>query len=947
MEDLLKLTKALSLRENSKHDETSSYSGGSNLDDETFSYFTDIFQLSNTSKLVSMDRMDSLEGLTVKGVFDRIQGKELFYCSSHIGALVIEKMLDFANDKVLERFFLLFEENLQTLLHDPYASLVLMKLVYIAAGRGKTEPKTWKGPSDQSPESNVNSDKAVSNKEPVSKTKKGDDTGNSLPHSGHDIVKLVLDESLLDLDTSGKIFDKSDISFQKDGGGEYFTKKYVSDTTFHKLKKRSISTGKEIFSDNKFNVEQSKVIEEAKFKVPLSPGHNKPAGSLSKPESSCDTSVEQIHTNGHGNDDRNYIDDYDEYSDEDEILDISVKRGLSFFGKLASFIFPKKNETDDNLNTENDIVFGRDNDSSENESKGCTTDDESASDESKVIDLDELSKILKEDEFQYDGVSMMQGRGESTVITQEGANIDDESIKVSSVVKTVETRKSGDRSNEGRGKAAKRLVGKEVMVLRRSKFSCGSWFLKVARFALNNLEEFMWNPYAAQVVEEVLHNLSVSEHTGCPSLYYLDNAYPIASQENINLLVQFADKFLSWPELAALAYNEVTAHLLKTLLNALSEVRSDTTQKLAYKLLSDCFAYDEHSLSILICFKSRFPSIKRNYTKGVNRDHSISVLPAFENMASSQLFNSVIYIASPELLNEIHKRCFKGRLLQLSLTELAVPLVNNLLDHCTDLDQMEEMYNELGENFEILLDKRHTSILVHLAEACCRLKVKQGCFQEHMMQALHCLSPPGDPKLFVSLLLSLQPEENILEDGLESFVVEQDGAQILINMFQFTRPMETTANFLQMAPEEMLILLNDSNGPSVLNAFLSSKYIEQACKASLVPALKASTVVRIPITESQGGHLTPKPPRSTGYLSTLACSQFGSTSLQFIWENGTLADCLTMVEELSLSEKILNKDECGSAIAVNFGLFHYGRSVQEWRNWYKETHSLAFDIELY
>ncbi|CAG2061710.1 unnamed protein product, partial [Timema podura] len=813
-----------------------------------------------------------------------------------------------------------------------------------------TEPKTWKGSSDQSPESNVNADKAVSNKEPVSKTKKGDDTGYSLPHSGHDIVNLVSDGSLLDLDTSGKIFDKSDISFQKDGGGEYFTKTDVSDTTFHKLKKRSISTCKEIFSDNKFTVEQSKVIKEAKFKVPLSPGHNKPAGSLSKPESFCDTSVEQIHTNGHGNDDRNYIDDYDEYSDEDEILDISVKRGLSFFGKLASFIFPKKNETDDNLNSENDIVLGRDNDSSENESKGCTTDDESDSDESKVVDLDELSKILKEDEFQYDGISMMQERGESTVITQEGSHIDDESIKVSSVVKPAETRKSGDRSNEGRGKAAKRLVGKEVMVLRRSEFSCGSWFLKVARFALDNLEEFMWNPYAAQVVEEVLHNLSVSEHTGCPSLYYLDNAYPIASQENINLLVQFADKFMSWPELAALAYNEVTAHLLKTLLNALSEVRSDTTQKLAYKLLSDCFAYDEHSLANLICFKSRFPSIKRNYTKGVNRDHSLSVLPAFENMASSQLFNSVIYIASPELLNEIHKRCFKGRLLQLSLTELAVPLVNNLLDHCTDLDQgrllqlsltelavplvnnlldhctdldqMEEMYNELGENFEILLDKRHTSILVHLAEACCRLKVKQGCFQEHMMQALHCLSPPGDPKLFVSLLLSLQPEENILEDGLESFVVEQDGAQILINMFQFTRPMETAANFLQMAPEEMLILLNDSNGPSVLNAFLSSKYIEQACKASLVPALK-------------------------GYLATLACSQFGSTSLQFIWENGTLADCLTMVEELSLSEKILNRDECGSAIAVNFGLFHYGRSVQEWRNWYKETHSLAFDIELY
>nr|CAD7201297.1 unnamed protein product [Timema douglasi] len=698
MEDIVKLSKALSLRDNSKHDETSTFSGGSNLDDESFSYFTDIFQFSNTSKLVSMDRMDSLEGLTVKGVFDRIHGKELFYCSSHIGALVIEKMLDFANDKVLERFLLLFEENLQTILHDPYASLVLMKLVYIAAGRGK-------------------------------------------------------------------------------------------------------------------------------------------------------------------------------------------------------------------------------NDSSENESKGGKTDDESDGDESKV-DLDELSKILKEDEFQYDGISVMQERGESTVITQEGFHINDESIRVSSVVKPVETRKSGDRSNEGRGKAAKRIAGKEVMVLKRSELSCSSWFLNVARFTLDNLEEFMWNPYAAQVVEEVLHNLSVSENTGCPSLYYLDNAFPVASQENINLLVQFADKFLSWPELAALAYNEVTAHLLKTLLNALSEVRSDTTQKLAYKLLSDCFAYDEHSLSNLICFKSRFPSIKRNYTKGVTRDHSMSVLPVFENVASSQLFNSVIYIASPELLNEIHKRCFKGRLLQLSLAELAVPLVNNLLDHCTDLDQMEEMYNELGENFEILLDKRHTSILVHLAEACCRLKVKQGCFQEHMMQALHCLSPPGDPKLFVSLLLSLQPEENILEDGIESFFVEQDGAQILINMFQFTRPMETAANFLQMAPEEMLILLNDSNGPSVLNAFLSSKYIEQACKASLVPALK-------------------------GYLATLACSQFGSTSLQFIWENGTLADCLAMVEELSLSEKILNRDECGSAISVNFGLFHYGRSVQEWRNWYKETHSPAFDIELY
>nr|CAD7577412.1 unnamed protein product [Timema californicum] len=878
-------------------------------------------------------------GLTVKGVFDRIHGKELFYCSSHLGALVIEKMLDFANDKVLERFLLLFEENLQTILHDPYASLVLMKLVYIAAGRGKTEPKTWKRCVDQSPGPNLNEDQAVSDKEPVTKTKKGDDTGDSKPHSGHDIVKLVSDGSVLDLDTSGKIFDKTDLSFQKDGGGEYFLKTDVSDITYRKLKNRSISTGKEIFSDNKSNVEQRKIIKEAKFKVPSKPGNNKPAGSLSKPGSFCDTSVEQIHINGRGNDDRNYIDDYDEYSDEDEILDISVKRGLSFFGKLASFIFPKKNETDDNLNTENDIVFGRENGSSENESKGGKTDDESDSDESKV-DLDELSKILKEDEFQYDGISVMQERGESTVIT----HVNDESIKVSSVFKPVETRKSGDRSNEGRGKAAKRIAGEEVGFLRRSEFSCGSWFLGVARFTLDNLEEFMWNPYAAQVVEEVLHNLSVSENTGCPSLYYLDNAFPVASQENVNLLVQFADKFLSWPELAALAYNEVTAHLLKTLLNALSEVRSDTTQKLAYKLLSDCFAYDEHSLSNLICFKSRFPSIKRNYTKGVTRDHSLSVLPVFENVASSQLFNSVIYIASPELLNEIHKRCFKGRLLQLSLAELAVPLVNNLLDHCTDLDQMEDMYNELGENFEILLDKRHTSILVHLAEACCRLKVKQGCFQEHMMQALHCLSPPGDPKLFVSLLLSLQPEENILEDGIESFFVEQDGAQILINMFQFTRPMETATNFLQMAPEEMLILLNDSNGPSVLNAFLSSKYIEQACKAGLVPALKLADALVVLSSTAEDGEIEV---RISGYLATLACSQFGSTSLQFIWENGTLADCLAMVEELSLSEKILNRDECGSAISVNFGLFHYGRSVQEWRNWYKETHSPAFDIELY
>lgn len=136
---------------------------------------------------------------------------------------------------------------------------------------------------------------------------------------------------------------------------------------------------------------------------------------------------------------------------------------------------------------------------------------------------------------------------------------------------------------------------------------CYDFTLKISKYALNNMEDFIWDSYANHILRSVIKCLSgitllpgekpkvnlfkekVNEDKGIPP-HLTKMEYKNVPEEFKELVKEFAIRLSSWPQFKDLPYENLTSALLQVLLYAVKNVDKNLTKNLIMKLLDESFA---------------------------------------------------------------------------------------------------------------------------------------------------------------------------------------------------------------------------------------------------------------------------------------------------------------------------------------------------------------------
>lgn len=139
---------------------------------------------------------------------------------------------------------------------------------------------------------------------------------------------------------------------------------------------------------------------------------------------------------------------------------------------------------------------------------------------------------------------------------------------------------------------------------------CHEYTLKMCRYALNNLEDFVWDSYANHILRSALRSLSgirllpgekpkvnmfretVRENKGIPP-HQTSMTYKETPQEYKDLVKEFVERLSAWPQFKDMPYQNVTSGLLQVLLFAIKNVDKNMTKTLVKKLLNESFVPED------------------------------------------------------------------------------------------------------------------------------------------------------------------------------------------------------------------------------------------------------------------------------------------------------------------------------------------------------------------
>lgn len=139
--------------------------------------------------------------------------------------------------------------------------------------------------------------------------------------------------------------------------------------------------------------------------------------------------------------------------------------------------------------------------------------------------------------------------------------------------------------------------------------NCHDFTIKICKYALNNLEDFVWDSYANHILRSATKCLSgitllpgekpkvnmfvipSKVNKGIPPHEKL--TYKPVPQDFKDLVTEFATRLTSWPQFKDLPYKNLTSALLQVLLFAMKNVDKSLTKTLITRLLNESFAPDD------------------------------------------------------------------------------------------------------------------------------------------------------------------------------------------------------------------------------------------------------------------------------------------------------------------------------------------------------------------
>lgn len=430
---------------------------------------------------------------------------------------------------------------------------------------------------------------------------------------------------------------------------------------------------------------------------------------------------------------------------------------------------------------------------------------------------------------------------------------------------------------------AEQNVDANIEVKESEVESYNSIVLKLSKYFINNIEEFVYDTYAnhlLRTVIECLGGLIDKPESNDKKKVIFDVRRPVI-QEYKDLLSATCNRLYKWPCFLEFGKDELTSGLLQSALYSLKDTFPTMVEEYVKKITNECFKLGE--------------------------DGQLSNI--FNTESSIRLLEACLSVGSPKSFNDIYERYFSGNLKQLSLTQNTNFSVQRLFDHCTVKEKFEQIFEEIRVYFSEILEKSFTGILVSVANACLRLQVKQGAFVTELLRTLHC-EVNEKQHLIVACVASLKTSdqlENIKEkkeDDSKS-LISLHGSLIIQAILNFNKPIKMVNSLLETDIEQAVQLFEDPKGSRIVDAYMDSKYIGEKSREKLGKKLK-------------------------GYWSRLARSTHGSRCLDRIWRSAHMNQKTLIMEELAAAGESLRSTKSGQIMLNKLNVPLYARNKKDW-----------------
>ncbi|XP_029660886.1 nucleolar protein 9 [Formica exsecta] len=404
--------------------------------------------------------------------------------------------------------------------------------------------------------------------------------------------------------------------------------------------------------------------------------------------------------------------------------------------------------------------------------------------------------------------------------------------------------------------------------------------LKLSRYFLNNIEEFVFDTYANHVLRTVIKCLGgliedneTNKKSTMPSL--TDRRSVI--QDYKDQLIQSCDRLQKWPQFHQFGQQEITSGLVQCILYSLKDIDQNLTKAIIKKIIKECFKTEE--------------------------DEKLSNI--FNAESSSRILEACLMVAQPETFTKLYNIYFAEHLKHLCLTQNTNFSVQRLLDYCITKELFEEIFDKVSEYFPKILKQGFTGILVSTGNACLRLQTKQGAFVNAMIKLLKCDTSTENQTQLIWCIVTLKNSAQLKAMPNNSRPLNLHGSLIIQAILNFNKPIKIANSLLEMNNEELLQLFSDPKGSRILDAFMDSKYIGEKSREKLCKKLQ-------------------------GIWVELAKSTHGSRCVDKMWIWARTNQKILIMEELAVAGKSLESTKSGKIISAKLNVPLFARNKKNW-----------------
>ncbi|XP_058007559.1 pumilio homolog 23 isoform X2 [Hevea brasiliensis] len=210
----------------------------------------------------------------------------------------------------------------------------------------------------------------------------------------------------------------------------------------------------------------------------------------------------------------------------------------------------------------------------------------------------------------------------------------------------------------------------------------------------------------------------------------------------------------------------------------------------------------------------------------INTTAVVEVVELMKETAYSHLMEVILGVAPESLYNKMFTKVFRKSLFELSSHHCGNFVIQALVSHARNQEQMEMIWEALGPKFKDLLEMGRSGVIASLIAACQRLHIHENkCCQA--LTAAVCL-PNESPRCIVPRILFLESyfafEDKSNWKWPSDFKMHVMGSLILQAIFRFQSELiQPFINSLtSMEIDHVLQTAKDAGGARVIEAFLSS-----------------------------------------------------------------------------------------------------------------------------